>query len=100
MVPRTHINGRRAYRNCLESLRLGGLRRPERSAAVQARARDGAVARVRSPLRLAEHTFVWVDARVVKVREVGRAVDVHALIRVGSVPRGQREILGLDVARR
>ncbi|GAA0911652.1 hypothetical protein GCM10009558_018080 [Virgisporangium aurantiacum] len=50
------------------------------------------------PLDAAHYTFVWVDALVVKVREHGRTVNVHALIAVGVNADGQREVLGLDVA--
>src|SRR3954454_5895683 len=50
------------------------------------------------PLDAAHYTFVWVDALVVKVREHGRTVNVHALVAVGVNADGQREVLGLDVA--
>ena len=35
------------------------------------------------PLDAAHHPFVWLDALVVKVREAGRTVNVHALVAVG-----------------
>ena len=38
------------------------------------------------------------DALVLKVREDGRVVNVHALIAVGVNADGHREILGIDVA--
>src|ERR671937_679207 len=50
------------------------------------------------PLDSGHYTFVWCDALVVKVREHGRTVNVHALIAVGVNADGQREVLGLDVA--
>jgi transposase-like protein len=50
------------------------------------------------PLDSGHYTFVWVDALVVKVRETGRTVNVHALIAVGVNADGQREVLGLDIA--
>ena len=37
------------------------------------------------------------DALVLKVREAGRVVNVHALIAVGVDAEGYREILGVDV---
>ncbi len=40
--------------------------------------------------------FVWADALTLKVREGGRAVNVHDLIAVGVNADGHREILGLD----
>ena len=50
------------------------------------------------PLDAAHYTFVWMDALVVKVREGGRTVNVHALIAVGVNADGHREVLGLDIA--
>src|ERR671934_2652745 len=50
------------------------------------------------PLDSGPYTFVWLDALVVKVREGGRTVNVHALVAVGVNADGQREVLGLDVA--
>jgi putative transposase len=40
---------------------------------------------------------VWMDALVIKVREHGRIVNVHALVAVGVNADGGREVLGLDV---
>lgn len=42
-------------------------------------------------------TFVAADALVLKVREGGRVVNVHALIAVGVNAEGYREILGIDL---
>jgi putative transposase len=50
------------------------------------------------PLDTGPYTFLWVDALVVKVREDGRVVNVHALVATGVNADGNREILGLDVA--
>jgi putative transposase len=50
------------------------------------------------PLDSGHYTFVWMDALVIKVREHGRTVNVHALIAVGVNADGGREVLGLDVA--
>jgi putative transposase len=50
------------------------------------------------PLDAGPYTFVWCDALTIKVREAGRAVNVHALVAVGVNADGQREVLGLDVA--
>jgi transposase-like protein len=49
------------------------------------------------PLDCGPYTFVWLDALVVKVREHGRTVNVHALVAVGVNADGGREVLGLDV---
>ena len=43
------------------------------------------------------YTFVAADALVLKVREGGRVVKVHALLATGVNADGHREILGLDV---
>jgi putative transposase len=50
------------------------------------------------PLDAAHYTFVWLDALVIKVREGGRTVNVHALVAVGVNADGGREVLGVDVA--
>ena len=44
------------------------------------------------------YTFVAADALVLKVREGGRVVAVHALVATGINPDGHREILGLQVS--
>src|SRR3954452_24062418 len=49
------------------------------------------------PLDSGHYTFVWMDALVIKVREHGRTVNVHALVAVGVNADGGREVLGLDV---
>jgi putative transposase len=50
------------------------------------------------PLDSGHHTFVRLNALIVKAREAGRTVNVHALVAVGVNPDGGREVLGLDVA--
>ena len=49
------------------------------------------------PLDAGPYTFVAADALVLKVREGGRVVRVHALVATGVNADGHREILGLDV---
>ena len=49
------------------------------------------------PLDAGPYTFVAADALVLKVRENGRVVNVHALVAVGVNAEGYREILGLEV---
>ena len=49
------------------------------------------------PLNGGPYTFVAADALVLKVREAGRVVNVHALLAVGVNGDGHREILGLQV---
>jgi transposase-like protein len=60
---------------------------------------DAAVAAFRSrPLDAGPYTFIAADALVLKVREGGRVVNVHALIATGVNADGHREILGIEVA--
>jgi putative transposase len=49
------------------------------------------------PLDAGPYTFVAADALVLKVRESGRVVNVHALLAVGVNGDGHREVLGLQV---
>jgi transposase-like protein len=49
------------------------------------------------PLDAGSYTFLAADALVLKVREGGRVVNVHALLATGVNADGHREILGLQV---
>src|SRR5919198_191673 len=49
------------------------------------------------PLDAGPYTFVAADALVLKVREGGRVVNVHALVATGVNGDGHRDILGLQV---
>jgi len=49
------------------------------------------------PLDNGPYTFLAADALVLKVREEGRTVKVHALVATGVNAEGYREILGLQV---
>ena len=48
------------------------------------------------PLDAGPYTFLAADALVLKVREGGRVVNVHALVATGVNADGHREILGLQ----
>jgi putative transposase len=50
------------------------------------------------PLDAGPYTFVAADALVLKVREAGRTVNVHAMVATGVNAEGYREILGLQVS--
>ena len=50
------------------------------------------------PLDAGPYTFVAADALVLKVREGGRTVNVHALLATGVNNDGYKEILGLHVS--
>jgi transposase-like protein len=63
-----------------------------------ARELDEAVAAFRTrPLDAGPYVFVAMDALVLKVREGGRTVGVHALVATGVNAEGYREVLGLQV---
>ncbi|MHD0283737.1 IS256 family transposase [Rhodococcus aetherivorans] len=65
---------------------------------VMAKDLDAQVEAFRSrPLDQGPYTFVAADALVLKVRENGRVVNVHALVAVGVNADGYREILGVEV---
>ena len=49
------------------------------------------------PLDQGPYTFLAADALVLKVREGGRVVNVHALVATGVNADGHREILGIQV---
>jgi putative transposase len=50
------------------------------------------------PLDAGPYTFVAADALVLKVREGGRTVNVHALLATGVNADGYREVLGVQIA--
>ena len=65
---------------------------------VMAKELDAAVEAFRTrPLDAGPYTFVAADALVLKVREGGRVVPVHALVATGVNAHGHREVLGVQV---
>ncbi|MDP9227233.1 MAG: IS256 family transposase [Actinomycetota bacterium] len=77
---------------------LGITRLSKSQVSVMARDLDEHVASFRTrPLDGGPYTFVAADALVLKVREGGRVVAVHALVATGVNADGHREILGLQV---
>jgi transposase-like protein len=77
---------------------LGITRLSKSQVSVMARDLDEHVASFRTrPLDQGPYTFVAADALVLKVREGGRVVNVHALLATGVNTDGHREILGLQV---
>jgi transposase-like protein len=86
----------RRMERLVDSLGITKLSRTQVS--VMARELDTAVADFRGrPLDTGPYTFVAADALVLKVREGGRVVNVHALVATGVNAEGHREILGLQV---
>ena len=77
---------------------LGITRLSKSQVSEMARDLDAQVADFRHrPLDAGPYTFVAADALVLKVREGGRVVGVHALVATGVNGDGHREILGLQV---
>src|ERR687884_1920063 len=75
-----------------------GIRRLSKSqVSTMAASLDEQVAAFRTrPLDAGPYTFVAADALVVKVREAGRVVNVHALVATGVNADGHREVLGVQ----
>jgi putative transposase len=77
---------------------LGITRLSRSQVSVMAKELDEQVEAFRTrPLDAGPYTFVAADALVLKVREGGRVVNVHALVATGVNADGHREILGLHV---
>jgi putative transposase len=77
---------------------LGITRLSKSQVSVMAKDLDEQVEAFRTrPLDAGPYTFVAADALVLKVREGGRTVNVHALLATGVNADGYREILGLQV---
>jgi putative transposase len=86
----------RRMERLVETLGVAGLSKSQVS--VMAGELDEQVEAFRTrPLDAGPYTFVAADALVLKVREGGRVVPVHALLATGVNADGHREILGLDV---
>jgi putative transposase len=86
----------RRMEKLVESLGIARLSRSQVS--VMAADLDAQVADFRTrPLDAGPYTFAAADALVLKVREGGRVVNVHALLATGVNADGHREIPGLDV---
>jgi transposase-like protein len=87
----------RRMEKLVESLGITRLSRSQVS--VMAADLDAQVEAFRTrPLDQGPYTFLAADALVLKVREAGRVVNVHALLAVGVNADGHREILGLQVS--
>ncbi|MGK8489366.1 IS256 family transposase [Nocardia asiatica] len=87
----------RRMEKLVESLGITSLSKSQVS--MMARDLDAQVEAFRTrPLDQGPYTFVAADALVLKVRESGRVVNVHALVATGVNAEGYREILGLQVS--
>lgn len=58
---------------------------------------DEALERFRSRPLTSEYPYVWVDAKLVKVRVDGRVVLMAAVVAIGVRATGERDVLGFDV---
>src|SRR3954466_6752963 len=77
---------------------LGITRLSKSQVSTMAKDPDGQVEAFRTrPLDAGPYTFLAADALVLKVREGGRTVNVHALLATGVNADGYREILGLHI---
>lgn len=77
---------------------LGITRLSKSQVSVMAKELDEQVESFRSrPLDAGPYTVIAADALVLKVREGGRVVNVHALVATGVNGDGHREILGVEV---
>jgi putative transposase len=87
----------RRMNKLVQSLGITGLSKSQVSA--MSAELDGHVEdfRTRSLAEAGPFTFVAADALVLKVREGGRVVPVHALVATGIDGDGHREILGIQV---
>lgn len=75
---------------------LGITSLPKSQVSVMAKELKGQVGAFRNrPLGQGPYTFVIADALVLKARENGRVVIVHALVAVGVNADGYRETLGM-----
>ena len=78
---------------------LGITRLSKSQVSVMAKDLDEQVEAFRTrPLDAGPYTFLAADALVLKVREGGRTVNVHALLAVAVNAEGYREILGLQLS--
>jgi transposase-like protein len=98
VVATSHLLGVSARRMEKLVATLGIDRLSKSQVSEMARDLDAAVEAFRTrPLDAGPDTFVAADALVLKVREAGRTVNVHALVATGVNAGGYREILGLHV---
>jgi len=79
----------------VKSLGLEGISKSEVSRVCQKL--DEAMEEFRNRPLSSEYPYVWLDAKVVKVREDGRVVSMAVVVAIGVRATGEREVLGFDV---
>ncbi|MDQ0820729.1 putative transposase [Arthrobacter sp. V4I6] len=78
---------------------LGITRLSKSQVSVMAQDLDAQVEAFRTrPLNAGPYTFVAADALVLKVREGGRVVNIHAMVATGVNADGYREVLGIQAS--
>ncbi|NVN00844.1 IS256 family transposase, partial [Arthrobacter sp. SDTb3-6] len=78
---------------------LGITRLSKSQVSVMAADLDAQVEEFRTrPLDAGPYTFVAADALVLKVREGGRVVNIHAMVATGVNADGHREVLGIQAS--
>jgi len=97
VVMEAYVNGvsTRKVDRLVEQLGIHGMTKDRVSALC--RALDGKVDAFRSRPLEGEYPYLWLDAKVVKVRDRGHVYPKAVVIAYGVHESGRREVLGLDI---
>jgi transposase-like protein len=97
VVMEAYVNGvsTRKVDRLVEQLGIGGMTKDRVSALC--RALDGQVEAFRSRPLTGEYPYLWLDAKVVKVRSRGHVYPKALVIAYGVHETGRREVIGLDI---
>lgn len=97
VVMEAYVNGvsTRKVDRLVEQLGIGGMTKDRVSALC--RALDGKVDTFRGRPLEGEYPYLWLDAKVVKVRDRGHVYPKALVIAYGVHESGRREVIGLDI---
>jgi len=97
VVMEAYVNGvsTRKVDRLVEQLGIGGMTKDRVSALC--RALDGQVTAFRSRPLDGEYPYLWLDAKVLKVRDRGHVYPKALVIAYGVHESGRREVIGLDI---
>lgn len=97
VVMEAYVNGvsTRKVDRLVEQLGIGGMTKDRVSALC--RALDGQVEAFRTRPLEGEYPYLWLDAKVVKVRSRGHVYPKALVIAYGVHESGRREVIGLDI---
>ncbi|MGH7345834.1 MAG: IS256 family transposase [Candidatus Rokuibacteriota bacterium] len=97
VVMEAYVNGvsTRKVDRLVEQLGIGGMTKDRVSALC--RALDGKVDAFRSRPLTGDYPYLWLDAKVVKVRDRGHVYPKALVIAYGVHESGRREVIGLDI---